>query len=53
MRFVAFRVYGALQYTALFLWANRTIVLYNKQNNTWMCGNLKYILIVDQDIDHK
>ena len=34
--------WNALTFTALFLWGNRTIILYNKQNNTWMLGNGKY-----------
>ena len=36
--------------TALFLWGNRTIILYNKQNNTWMLKNMKFISRVEQDI---
>ena len=36
---------NALEYTALFLWGNKTIFLYNKQNNTWMFGNMKFLVL--------
>ena len=39
---------NALEFTALFLWANRTILLYNKQNNTWMFGNMKLFLVLNR-----
>ncbi len=29
---------------------NGTIILYNKQKNTWMLGNVKFISRVDKDI---
>ena len=38
------------KFTALFLWGNRTIVLYNKQNNTWMLANMKLFLVLNKDI---
>ena len=38
----------ALEFTALFLWGNRTIVLYNKQNNTWMLENMKLFLVLNR-----
>ena len=31
-------------------WTIRTIVLYNKQNNTWILGNMKFNYRVEQDI---
>ena len=36
--------------TALFLWDNSAIFLYNKQNNTRVLGNMKFISRVEQDI---
>ena len=39
--------WNALEFTALFLWDNRTIFLYNKQNNTWMFGNMKLFLVLN------
>ena len=31
-----------------FLWDNRAIFLYNKQNNTWMFGNMKLFLVLNR-----
>ena len=36
-----------LEFTALFLWGNKAIFLYNEQNNTWMLGNMKFISRVE------
>ena len=36
--------------TTLFLGGNSSIFIYNKQNNTWMFGNMKFISRVEQDI---
>ena len=40
--------WNALEYTALFLWDNRTIFLYNKQNNTSLFGNMKLFLVLNR-----
>ena len=40
----------SVEFTALFLWGNRGIFLYNKKNNAWMLGNMKSISRVKQDI---
>ena len=39
---------NALQFTALYLWGNLTMFLYNKQNNTWMLGNMKLFLVLNR-----
>ena len=36
-----------IEFTALFLWGNRTIVLYNNQNNSRMLGNMKLFLVLN------
>ena len=40
--------WNALEFTALFLWGNRNIFLYNKQNNTRMLGNMKLFLVLNR-----
>ena len=39
---------NALEFTALFLWGNRTVVLYTTQNNPWMLGNMKLFLVLNK-----
>ena len=40
--------WNTLEVTALFLWDNRAIFKYNKQNNTWMLGNMKLFLVLNR-----
>ena len=35
------------------LWGNRANILCNKQNNTWILRNMKFISTVEQDIHSK
>ena len=47
--YVRASIHLTLEYTILFLWGHMTIVLFNKQNNTWMFGNMKLFFVLNRE----